>query len=166
MNRDSFNNALRATAKIACAASLLQVGCRSKTSTEVATPQINDPLEHTDISSDNRSPREDDSNRDDNFNSCQNLIKETFATEAFPTNDSISQEVKDCCTLTAQYYDALALDNQIMDYSAWEHRNECCSAVEWSDGSMACTPWGPPTPPSAQKMKRRRIVHQHAVLAS
>ncbi len=162
MNRESFNNALRATAKIACAASLLQVGCRSKTSTEVATPQTKNAIENTNIPIKNVTAQDGD----DNFNNCQNIIKEAFATEEFPSRESISQEVKDCCTLTAEYYDALALDNQIMDYSAWEHRNECCSAVEWSDGSMACTPWGPPMPPSAKKMKRRRIVHQSAVLAS
>ena len=197
MKRDSFTQALRATAKIACAASLLNVGCRSKTASQVAAPNTNDTAE-TEVSDTNEdtasntndtgsntedtgSNTEDTgSNTDDTgsntstaeeeYAECLPLIEEVFANGDFPETDTISQEVKDCCALTAAYYDALAIESGdgMYDYTViegWEYRDQCCTAIEWSDGSTACTPWGPPTPPSARKMKRRIVVRQHAVMA-
>ena len=195
MKRDSFTQALRATAKIACAASLLNVGCRSKTASQVAAPNTNDTAE-TEVSDTNEdtasntddtgSNTEDTGTEDTGSNTdetgtntstaeeeyaeCLPLIEEVFANGDFPETDTISQEVKDCCALTAAYYDALAIESGdgMYDYTViegWEYRDQCCSALEWSDGSTACTPWGPPTPPSARKMKRRIVVRQHAVMA-
>lgn len=202
MKRDSFTQALRATAKIACAASLLNVGCRSKTASQVAAPNTNDTAETevSDTNEDTASNTDDTgsntedtgtedtgSNTDDTasntdetgtntptaeeeYAECLPLIEEVFANGDFPETDTISQEVKDCCALTAAYYDALAIESGdgMYDYTViegWEYRDQCCSALEWSDGSTACTPWGPPTPPSARKMKRRIVVRQHAVMA-
>ena len=176
MKRDSFTQALKATAKIACAASLLNVGCRSKTASQVATPNTNDTAETevSDINEDTGSNTEDTgantSTAEEEYAECLPLIEEVFANGDFPETDTISQEVKDCCALTAAYYDALAIESGdgMYDYTVidgWEYRNQCCSALEWSDGSTACTPWGPPTPPSARKIKRRIVVRQHAVMA-
>ena len=193
MKRDSFTQALRATAKIACAASLLSVSCRSKTPSQVAEPNTNDTAEtemsdtneDTSTDTEDTSTNTEDTSKDtedtdtedtntstpeEEYAECLPLIEETFANVDFPETDTISQEVKDCCALTAAYYDTLALESGdgMYDYTVidgWEYRDQCCAAIEWSDGSTACTPWGPPTPPSAQKMKRKIIVHQHAVLA-
>lgn len=166
MKRDSFTNALRATAKVACAASLLHMGCRNKIPAEVATPSNTDSSEE---SNDSSSIGEHDTNttRDPTeaeYLECQPIIAEAFVGGAFP-DETTSQEVKDCCALTATYYDALSAETGDFNITMeWEYRNECCSAIEWRGGTMACTPWGPPTPPSARKMKYRNIVHQNRIL--
>ena len=170
MQRESFTKALRATAKIACAASLLNVGCKNKAPAAVAAPTntqtspIEQPLQESPDS-----PFENDSNMDpteSEFKECQPVISATFANDAFPMPEDISQEVKDCCALTAAYYDALSFKTGDFALNTeWENRNECCSALEWSDGSMACTPWGPPTPPSARNMKRSVVVKQRSMVS-
>lgn len=176
MQRESFTKALRATAKIACAASLLNVSCKTKTPTEVATPQnstvdsenqeehrLDDSIEQLGIP--NQFPADNDPS-EAQYAECQPVITEAFAEEDFPMPSEVSQKVKDCCALTAAYYDALtATTNDFNLVMEWENKNQCCSALEWSDGSMACTPWGPPTPPSASKMKRRIVVLQHSVIS-
>ena len=177
MQRESFTKALRATAKIACAASLLNVSCKSKAPAEVATPSnatIEEPFpgppsefsasssETEDISG----PVSDSEPTESEFKACQPVISTTFANDAFPMPEDISQEVKDCCALTAAYYDALSVKTGDFALNTeWENRNECCSALEWRDGSMACTPWGPPTPPSAHNMKRSVVVHQGSMVS-
>ena len=160
MQRKSFTNALRATAKIACAASLLNVSCKSKTPTEAATPANNnadsvdqeerlldefpDPTDIPDPFPSDTDPTETQ------YAECKPIITEAFADDSFPMPSELSQEVKDCYALTAAYYDALtAKTNDFNLVMEWENKDQCCSALEWSDGSMACTPWGPPTPPSA-----------------
>ena len=175
MQRESFTKALRATAKVACAASLLNVSCKSKAPVEVATPTtttIAEPFPGSSSDVDVSSPQiEDNLGRDSEndpteseFKECQPVINATFANDAFPMPDEISKEVKDCCALTAAYYDALSFKTGDFNLNTeWENRNQCCSALEWSDGSMACTPWGPPTPPSAQKMKRSIVVQRKMV---
>ena len=174
MQRQSFTNALRATAKIACAASLLNVSCKSKTPTEVALPKNIDSVDQEERSAD-EFPEENllsDSFPPDTdptatqYAECKPIITEAFADDSFPMPTEITQEVKDCCALTAAYYDALsAKTNDFNLVMEWENKDQCCSALEWSDGSMACTPWGPPTPPSARKMKRRIVVRQHSVVS-
>jgi len=173
MKRDSFTQALRATARVACAASLLNVGCKVKTPSQVATPNTAPKTTNTAAKQTPDTIRDSENSSDpteETYAECQPFIKDIFANDNFPEAESISQEVKDCCALTAAYYDALAIKsgNGMYDYTVidgWKHRDQCCTAIEWSDGSTACTPWGPPTPPSAQKMRRRIIVRQHAVLA-
>ena len=164
MQRESFTKALRATAKIACAASLLNVGCKSKTPTEVASPAtstIEEPNIEENLELD---PSSDPTERE--FKECQPVIRAEFANDTFPMPEEISQEVKDCCALTAAYYDALSFKTGDFSLNTeWENRNECCSALEWSDGSMACTPWGPPTPPSARNMKRSVVVQQRSMVS-
>ena len=176
MQRKSFTNALRATAKIACAASLLNVSCKSKTPTEVAAPN-NSTVDTTDeeqpsledsieqISIPNEHPDNNDPT-ETQYAECKPVISEAFSDDSFPMPNEVSQEVKDCCALTAAYYDALrAKTNDFNIVMDWKEKDQCCSALEWSDGSMACTPWGPPTPPSARKMRRSIVVAQHRVVS-
>ena len=145
MQRNSFQKALMATAHITCCASLFGLGCRTMNK-NIDTSLSN----NTDTSSDNL-----DSTA---ISSCEEIITEAFLENTFPDPATISTEVKDCCTLTAEYYDALALqDDGSYDWTVidqWTHRDSCCSATGWSDGSMACTPWGPPTPPSITNIKQ------------
>lgn len=166
MQRDSFTKALVATAKIACCASLLNVGCRTKTpiETPAPTPSSNDT---TNIIEELPAPPKE-KNATEAFEECVPVLTEAFSDGVFPDGTTVSQNVKDCCALTAEYYDNLAMANGIFDYGvidSWTERSQCCAVNNWNDGSMACTPWGPPTPPSAKKMKRRMIVPAQTILA-
>jgi hypothetical protein len=165
MQRDSFTKALVATAKIACCASLLNVGCRNKTPIETPEPAPNSN-DTTNIVEE--APTSSETNATEPFETCAPILTEGFADGAFPDATTVSQEVKDCCALTAEYYDNLAMANGVFDYGvidSWTERSQCCAVNNWNDGSMACTPWGPPTPPSANKMKRRIIVPARAILS-
>ena len=156
MKRDTFTKALSATAKIACCASLLNVSCKPKTDVASPTDTANSNQNIDTANSETGEPLSD-------FEECQPIIQAEFDNNSFPDPATVPQEVKDCCALTAAYYDELALEAGDSGWEVlqnWTERDQCCSALEWSDGSMACTPWGPPTPPSAHKMKRRIIVKQ------
>lgn len=104
---------------------------------------------------------------------CEALITEAFPDpNQWPNPETIAQEVKDCCQLAAEYYDELALQaDGSFDWNVftqWEHQNQCCAAIEYSGGTMACTPWGPPMPPKLKSAKihrpkqLRRILVRHA----
>jgi len=51
-------------------------------------------------------------------------------------------EFEACCQTLAEFHSMPAGDQ-----SAFEARNTCCNALQWQ-GSIACTPWGPPMPPA------------------
>ena len=68
---------------------------------------------------------------------CETIIDSTFSQGTSP--DSATEE---CCQLVAEY-----IDHNWDEYDQWQYRSECCNLLEWQ-GSMACTPWGPPTPPA------------------
>ncbi len=95
-----------------------------------------------------------DVSKDCGFAECNESIAGVFS-EASPTPDAATES---CCLLVAQYYDKNYddLDDQ-EDWdsdgiTAWEHRYECCDLLGWSQSNtMACTPWGPPTPPEMPK---------------
>lgn len=180
MKRSSFSSALRATAKIACATSILQLSCKNKTPNEVATPvpgteassdvqstnevlppiEVATPKDAVTINTNQNTDRGEPTK--EAFESCQPIIESTFANDA--RLEEVPTEVRDCCALTAAYYDALSFKTDVSNVDTigqWKYRYECCEALEWRGGSMACTPWGPPTPPSAHRMKRRIIVPVH-----
>ena len=66
---------------------------------------------------------------------------------AFPKGEAkdgnVSAEVLACCQMIAADHDSRGLAN----LGDWAERSGCCSAMDWQ-GSAACTPWGPPTPPT------------------
>lgn len=170
MQRESFTKALIATAKIACCASLLNVSCKTKSPVETPEPLPN-ANESTNVVEkveevDQPRPRERAST--ERFEECAPVLADAFPEDAFPDSNTVSQEIKDCCALTAEYYDNLAMANGFFDHGvidSWKERYNCCAVNDWNDGSMACTPWGPPTPPSAKNMKRRIIVPSKATFA-
>jgi hypothetical protein len=79
--------------------------------------------------------------------SCEQVVAAAFPTEgSYPgVKQSVSAEVQTCCVeLLDKSQGALA-----------QHRWDCCANLPVDAGqkiSIACTPWGPPVPPS---MKRR-----------
>ncbi len=125
--------------------------------TDVDPASLTVKIEDSSNTASNDEPTQED------FEACQPIIESSFAKDG-PQTENVSTEVRDCCALTAAYYDALTFNTDVPSINAidqWTHRYECCDALEWRDGSMACTPWGPPTPPNAHRMKRRIIVHAH-----
>lgn len=90
--------------------------------------------------------------------SCDAVITSAFADagpDDFVWNDPssprppVSEDVRACCEerLTA-------------DGGAWDmpYRWSCCAAIDFGQGApeigMACTPWGPPVPPSMARRRR------------
>jgi len=69
--------------------------------------------------------------------SCEEQVASDFL------NDTVDEDTADCCQEIAEGYDAVKLKG--MD--DWAERHDCCELLGW-DGSMACTPWGPPAPPT------------------
>lgn len=134
MRKDTFQKALMATAKITCCAGIFGLGCDSKTT---ETGELTETQE------------------------CQEVIADKF-----PDSDEtvisalVSKKVKDCCTLVAEYYDELALqEDGSYDWSVvseWEQRDQCCEALDWDIEVPGCTPWGPPMPPKLKSAKIHR----------
>ena len=143
MKRESFQNALLATARIACCSALFGVGCETKDDT------VNTDTASTDTSTDTETEM-------DEVSECEEIVEtaftETWPEGTWPDSSEIDQATKDCCQLIAENYDSLDDWNASMD---WEYRDQCCSALDWQGGTNACTPWGPPTPPAMSKSHKR-----------
>lgn len=83
---------------------------------------------------------------------CDQLVNAAFPDGgAWPDGKPlVSKEVASCCEKILLGQEGDAGRNH-------PHRWDCCAALDWGQGSsqelgVACTPWGPPVPPS---MKRR-----------
>ena len=111
MKQSTIEKALLATARVACCASLIGLGCTDgKNYSDTADTSLQD---------------------------CENLVSQSFL-----LGNRANRDTKECCQRIAEYY-----DEHFIDLQDWDKRNECCEALDW-EGSMACTPWGPPTPPA------------------
>ncbi|MEO0603672.1 MAG: ferritin-like domain-containing protein [Myxococcota bacterium] len=57
--------------------------------------------------------------------------------------------VLDCCRALDDHFSAeMRRDISSDVLGQWPARNACCEAIGWGPG-LACTPWGPPTPPTS-----------------
>lgn len=155
MRSDVHNAALRAAAKVAFSMAFLTTGCAA----EAVTGTSNDNDENDDYSSTEsdiskskpKAPKIATggcTKKNPPKQSCEQLINAAFPTEGdYPgTKKNVSSEVQACCTdlLTKPGADGLGMT---------AHRWDCCAnATPGANIMMACTPWGPPVPPS---MKRR-----------
>jgi hypothetical protein len=119
MKKTTMEKALLATARVACCAAIVGIGCNEK----------------IDPSDTGETTLED----------CQQLVERNIDW----TSILITQETKDCCQRIAESY-----DENLEDLNDWEQRDECCEHLNWED-SMACTPWGPPTPPTINCKKNK-----------
>lgn len=97
--------------------------------------------------------------------SCKEVLASTFADPAWndfrtyrwKTDDgkklpATTADVKSCCLEALEPGDGGTTD--------WSHRWECCNLLgngtSTGEGApMACTPWGPPVPPSMTRRARR-----------
>ena len=75
------------------------------------------------------------------LDACRDTVRAAFAANP----DDRSEPVKTCCQALADAHDAQMARGA--SQSDWAERKDCCEALDWT-GSMACTPWGPPTPPT------------------
>lgn len=74
--------------------------------------------------------------------SCLTRVQDALDADAAIRADA---DVLACCSLLAQKNDE-RWQNSEADLWTAEQRSHCCSALDWN-GSMSCTPWGPPAPP-------------------
>jgi hypothetical protein len=140
MSPDIFQRALLATARVACCAAF--IGCASrpeekKDSTPVIVAPTSTPVSApvTVAASVPMSAPASTPTSATSLAACETNIKNVFvAKSAAP-----SEETKVCCQQIAERVG--------FDTSKWAERDECCSLLNWN-GSAACTPWGPPCPPS------------------
>ncbi|MCP4918343.1 MAG: hypothetical protein GY913_15645 [Proteobacteria bacterium] len=114
-----------ATARVACCAAL--VGC---------VPTKTPPDTAADSGAATDSPAD---TAIDSLEECTEHVTEVFA-EASPAPSDATEE---CCQTITEDYDTRDLEGM----ETWTERDDCCELLEWQ-GSMACTPWGPPCPPA------------------
>ena len=136
MNAHIFNKALQATARVACCAGLVSiVGCETKSSdTEKDTAQTDSEGPEIVVP------------EDPTFDQCLEAISAGFAATDFDTS-----ELLECCLLATDEvgYDSLHNDPQYADL-----KENCCAQIAaQNEFSPACTPWGPPTPPTMPPSK-------------
>lgn len=63
--------------------------------------------------------------------------------ELDPVEECMGVIDEECCQTVAEHFDEQDLEGM----ESWQDRDECCELLEWQ-GSLACTPWGPPCPPA------------------
>ncbi|MFT4974757.1 MAG: hypothetical protein ACI8S6_000640 [Myxococcota bacterium] len=141
MRDDVFSRALLATARIACCAALLACdgdgpSCDTSTTTDTATSSY-DTCEETDLT-----------DRD----TCEEIVAEDFS------GGEVDDDTAACCQTIAEHIDVELESGEKTDLN-WEARGDCCELLDWT-GSMACTPWGPPRPPSLASFSREETTRR------
>ena len=146
MKPQSFDSALASAARVACAIGL--VGC-------VPAGTVKGDSEPYGAT--------DDSVADSPVDSEAEVCDEDSVAADFASGD-VDADTEACCQEIAEGYDAQDLEG----LEEWATRMECCELLDWQ-GSMACTPWGPPRPPSMDfregqaEHKVRAVRHAAAV---
>jgi hypothetical protein len=135
MKTSSFDAALASAARVACAIGL--VGCVPAGS--VKQDSSLDSLAAT-----------DDSEADSPVDSEPECSEDTLAADF--ADETVDSDTEACCQEVAEGYDA----NDLEGLDGWATRMECCELLEWR-GSLACTPWGPPRPPSLRFRKGQAL---------
>ena len=140
MNSDIFNKALKATARITCCAGLVGfVACESK-STETSNDEEKDTAQVLPEDQQITVPEEP------TFDECMEAIDAGFADPDFDTS-----ELLECCLLAT---DQVGYDNLYNDPQYADLQENCCEEIaRQNEFSPACTPWGPPTPPTMPKIR-------------
>ena len=150
MRHDVHFAALRAAAKVAFSMALLN-GCAAE---DPAEPSADEGTAASDLTGPSSS--NDNADRSSTHQSCQEILA-----CAFPGPDKYgtpptpeSAKVVACC------------DQALGGHSlGGAHRWACCAAYDPAEGKdhtgmskhpMACTPWGPPVPPSIDRLRQKR----------
>ena len=146
MKPTTFNQALRATARIACCAAIVGLTACDTKVYDCDDPDVNCDSSRTDTltdtgDTDSQSDNEIFVPEEPNFEECMDAIDAGYADPEFDTSVLL-----DCCLLTTEQvgFDALYNDPEYAELN-----ENCCSEIaNQGEFSAACTPWGPPTPPS------------------
>ena len=147
MNPSTFEKALRATARIACCAGIVGLtACETKLASngpDADTSSADTAFADADTAvADTAQPDNEIVVPDEpNFAECMDAIDAGYADPEFDTSVLL-----DCCLLATEQvgFDALYNDPEYADLN-----ENCCSEIaNQGEFSAACTPWGPPTPPS------------------
>src|SRR5690349_15375226 len=161
--RPSHDFALAAAARITCCATLVSSACRPEAGTpvneiEVAQQDTGTPPVVAEPDPYVSDPELDPSLRKQPITEAQMQIErcQGEVTAAIERGGFGPQQESCCLTLARSVYDvkrlegmdpATAEQQQQGDYEIWwSVQGQCCPLVDWSES--ACTPWGPPTPPS------------------
>lgn len=72
---------------------------------------------------------------------CEAVVDAALRADAGVT----SPRAMACCAALANWYDRP--ERRASGWITSEARNVCCTALNWQ-GSLTCTPWGPPVPPA------------------
>ena len=143
MSPDIFQKALLATARVACCAALFSCTQHSEPAktntppvTEAKTPELTLKPAATIAASAPVSAPVSAPSTEPSLASCQAHVQSVFVAKTTPQ----SELTKECCQQVAQ---SVGFEGT----STWKERGDCCSLLGWN-GSMACTPWGPPMPPA------------------
>lgn len=162
--RPSHEFALAAAARVSCCAALISFGCDRSSSSSPADVETTEQetgssppvvAEPDPYASD---PDLDPSLREAPISEARMTIERcqgevTAAVKAGP----LGQQQSSCCTTLAKnVYDAKATEGMEPEAAAeqqsrdseiwWSVASPCCDLIGFEE--MACTPWGPPTPPS------------------
>ena len=155
MKKQTFQAALSATARIACCAVL--ISCQKQSPpTKEDVPQVQEKTTQEQVvESKNeevappqevmpKNPIDGEASlkMSEEYVACHSSISvaKKVWKEGIEDKPS-SNEVKDCCSLQLQ-----ELEAKNASPFQWEHYGYCCSTLDF--GPRACTPWGPPMPPS------------------
>lgn len=165
MRLDTHRAALRAAAKVAFSVALLGCGgATSLTADEGAEPEVTSGDGYDTTQADLRSKKRPPRVKCDAGNaSCSSIASvsqkeaccEAVLKSTFPKGDDwqtrvadADGDVKACCQTIAEKVDRQIQGGWDEDAGAYTWpRTQCCSLLGWQ-GSLACTPWGPPTPPA------------------
>ena len=141
MTPETFEHALNATARIACCVSLMSVAC-GPVKKDSNTNSSSEPTDTT-VATDTTDTNDTDSSM--SLEECEAEVETVFS-QSMPEPTDVTAE---CCQMIAENLDEQTDTAGNWNGNAsmtWPYREVCCELLEWQ-GSMTCTPWGPPMPP-------------------
>ena len=134
MDRAVFQQALHATARVACAAAL--VGCvRNPPNASVDSGVVNGDTADTSVDTGDTSTDTGSDTGTDEMGECLGELASQVGT------NPKDKDIQDCCETVAVDWDLNGADGEV--------RMMCCELLDWdAENFPGCTPWGPPRPPS------------------
>jgi hypothetical protein len=146
MKRKTHLAALRMTARVAFGVAL--AGCSASvaqgTEPNVSPPMPSDDRDSAaDVTPDAPIDEGAEAGTSDDVTRCLAIVNAAFPGDRGTEGDTASDEVRACCERVAAW---ASMPEGDWNGERWP-RTSCCSLLQWR-GSVACTPWGPPMPPS------------------
>jgi hypothetical protein len=149
MTSDVMKQALAATARVACLASLTACGPTLQADVKdlvTQLPEDDDAVQPADTDSVDTDDVDTDTGDAvvtlDTTDVGECLV---HTTESFANGDPVTSDTEACCQTLAQAVDG-GDDSFQQEWDLDTLRYDCCTVLDWN-GSLACTPWGPPAPP-------------------